>query len=99
MEYVTMPKRQLIDMIKDVAELTRTSTLAGMGVIPSYLSKQQAYKMYGMANVKRWFKEGLLTPIKDGQASAKWRIDVTEIEAVAKVSNRPSYMSVKERKV
>lgn len=84
-------------MLQDAAEMGANAALSQAGLIKPYLSKQEAYKIYGRGLVDRWIKEKLVTPRKDGGASAKWRIDRIEIEAVAKASNRPSYRSVEER--
>lgn len=88
---------QLIALLKDQAELAATATLIKHGTLKPYLSKSDAYRIYSRTNVDRWLKEGLISPIKDGTTSAKWRLDRLELETVSKVSNRPSYKTVNER--
>jgi hypothetical protein len=88
---------QLIALLKDQAELAATAISIRHGTIKPFLSKSEAYRTYSRTNVDRWLKEGLIKPIKDGTTSAKWRLDRLELEAVSKVSNRPSYKTVNER--
>lgn len=95
---IVLTQATLTALMADAAEIAVNSALSKAGLIKPFISKQDAYKAYGRAIVDRWILEGLVTPRKDGQASAKWRIDRAEIEAVAKASNRPSYLSVTERK-
>lgn len=97
MSDITMPMHILTALLADAAELGANAVLAKHGVLKPYLSKSDAYRIYGETNVDRWIAERLITARKDGGHSAKWRIDRQEIEAVAKASNRPSYMLVKER--
>lgn len=95
---VTMPTHILQTMLSEAAEMGANTALAKAGLITPYISKSQAYKMYGESVVDRWIKAGLINPKKDGNHSSKWRISRQEIEAVAKANNRPSYAMVKERK-
>ena len=61
--------------------------LSTQGVLKPYLSKSQAYKMYGRAKVDGWITKGLLKEMKDGENSSTVRIDRVEIEMVAATSN------------
>ncbi|HXH99224.1 MAG TPA: hypothetical protein VNI52_03070 [Sphingobacteriaceae bacterium] len=97
MSEIILPKFVLIQMLQDAAELGAQIALSKSGLLKPYLSKQDAYRLHGQSNVDRWIREGLLTPRKDGNASAKWRIDRIELEAIAKASNRHTYTMVKER--
>ena len=87
----------LASMLQDAAELGAKRALANTGLIKPYISRADASRAYGKRNVDRWIKEGLITLVKDGQGSAKLRIDRIQIEAVAKANNRPSYLTVAER--
>lgn len=98
MNEITLPRSVLSAMLADAAEIGANAAMGKAGMIRPYLSKQEAFKTYGRTVVERWIKEGLVTPRKDGSDTAKWRIDRTEIESVAKASNRPSYTMVTERK-
>lgn len=94
---ITIPRFVLANMLQDAAEIGAARALAESGALKPFLSKQDAYRMYGQSDVDRWIKEGLITPRKDGNASAKWRIDRVEIKAVATASNRHTYTQVTER--
>lgn len=61
------------------------------GLIQPYISLNQAHKLYGTGTVNRWIKEGLITPIRDGSNTSKYRIKRSEIEEVAITENRASY--------
>lgn len=93
-----LTKQQLANLLTEAAELGALKALAAAGTIKPYLNKSEAFRLYGRANVSRWILEGLLTPRKDGNDSAAWRLDRVELEAVAKASNRHTYLSVEERK-
>ena len=51
-------------------------------MIRPYLSKSEAFRLYGTSRVQFWLSSGLLTPRKDGDHSAVWRIDRLEIEVL-----------------
>lgn len=87
---------QFASLMADQAELAATAMAIQLGAVKPYLSKSDAYRIYSRTNVDRWLKEGLITPIKDGPASAKYRLDRLKIQAVAKISNRPSYKAFLE---
>ena len=61
-----------------------------------YVSKNQAYGIYGRRLVDRWIKEKLIKEIKDGDKSHKIRLDVVELEKVAAFSNRTSFYRSRE---
>jgi hypothetical protein len=87
----------LTSLLQDAAELGATAALSKYGLIKPYMTKTNARDSYGRGIVDRWIKEGLVTPRKDGNHSASWRIERAEIEAVAKANNRSSYLTVAER--
>jgi hypothetical protein len=95
---ITMSENVLRAMLQDAAELGSMAVLVRHGLVKSYISKQDAYNMYGRRIVDRWILEKLITPLKDGQTSSKWRINSLQIESIAKASNRPSYRSVLQRR-
>jgi hypothetical protein len=68
-----------------------------LGAIKPFLSKSEAYKIYGRGIIDRWLAEGLIKMQKDGNASSKFRIDRMQLEIVSKASNRRSYLPVNER--
>lgn len=89
---VTLEVYQLRNLLADAAEMGATKALSQSGAIKPYLSKSEAYKIYGRRNIDRWIKEKLLKKITDG-ISTKVRLDRSQLEAVAKSSNRASWFS------
>lgn len=85
-------------MLLEAAEISAMKVLIELGHLKPYISKSEAYKMYGRANVDRWVQEGLVNLIKDEDHGAKIRISRIEIEATAKASNRITYRSVLKRR-
>ncbi len=66
------------------AELGALIVLIKTGQIKPYITKAQAFRLYGRKNIERWLDEGLLMPRKDGNHSAGWRIDRLEAELIVK---------------
>lgn len=64
------------------AELGAISALIKTGRLKPYITKAEAFRRYGRKNIERWLNEGLLTPRKDGDHSAGWRIDRFELELI-----------------
>lgn len=86
----------VLGMIQDAAELAATSVLTRTGAITPYVSKSQAIKIVGgEATLNRFISEGLIDVRKDGPRNSKVRISRVQLEAVLKVSNRPSYRGLK----
>ena len=81
----------------DSAEMGAKKVLQEIGYIRPYLKLKEAQRLYGSSDVNRWIKEGLITPKKDGPRNSSVRIDRIQIEAVAKASNRASYLTTEER--
>lgn len=69
-------------LLQHASELGAKQALAQTGVIRPFISKAEAYRLYGYALVDHWIDLGLVTPRKDGDHSACWRIDRLEIEAL-----------------
>lgn len=66
------------------------------GLLKPFLKLSEAQRLYGEATVRRWIREGLINPVKDGDATSTVRIDRLQIEAVSKSANRATYMSLEE---
>jgi hypothetical protein len=81
----------------DAAELGAIKALVQIGTLRPYLKLNEAKRTYGPAIVERWIREGLVTPIKDGNHTASIRIDRIQIESVAKTCNRATYLTTQER--
>jgi len=75
-------ERQLLLQVG--AELGAMQALISTGKLKPYITKAQAFRLYGRKNIERWLNEGLLTPRKDGDHSAGWRIDRLELELIVK---------------
>ncbi|WP_184549826.1 hypothetical protein [Mucilaginibacter sp. FT3.2] len=73
-------------LIRISSELGAVITLIKTGKLKPYLKKNEAFRLYGRKNVERWIEDARVTPRKDGDHSACWRIDRIEIESIAKSS-------------
>lgn len=71
---------QLLALISKAAELATIKTLIKTGKLKPYLKKSEAFRQFGRKNVEKWLNDGRLTPRKDGDHSAAWRLDRLEIE-------------------
>jgi hypothetical protein len=63
----------------------------------SWVSKADAYRLYGRAQVDRWITEGLFKPSKGQIFISPSGIDREKLEAVSASSNRGTYLPVAER--
>lgn len=95
-------EKHLKDLLADAVEIgfkkgLMTGTVSETKLKP-YISKKQAYNLYGRTIVDRWTKEGLVKEIKDGDNSSTIRIDRIQLEIIAKSSNRSSFITTEERK-
>lgn len=99
MEYLKLPQSRVeyVNALIDAAELGAAKALEKVGYSKPYLKEREAKRLYGPAVVERWIKEGLITPVKDGNKTASKRISRTQIEAVAKSANRATYLTMEER--
>jgi len=98
MDNIKLPatRAEYIRALQDVAEIGAQKALEKAGLLKPYLKLREAKRMYGPAIVERWVREGLVDKIKDGDNSANVRINRAQIEAVAKSSNRSTYMTLEE---
>ena len=85
-----MKINELTSILKIAAKAGAEKALAGCGGLPDGISKAEAYRLYGRANVDRWLREGLL------EVSNK-NLDRVKLERVAAASNRRTYLPVTER--
>ena len=74
------------------AELGAIQALIKTGRLRPYLKKSEAFRLFGRKHVEHWIDAGLITPRKDGDYSASWRIDRLEIEAVSKAIDLLRYL-------
>lgn len=96
--YMRLPETEIEfrNALIDAAEVGAAKALIEVGALKPYFKLSEAYRIYGSGIVKRWIKEGLITPIKDGDKNANIRIDRIQILTLAKTCNRASYFSKKE---
>jgi hypothetical protein len=85
-----MKMTDLISILTNAANSSAAAALRSAGIDSGELSKSQAYKRYGRANVDRWLREKLIT-IKNKKFNA------LELNAIAAASNRVTYLPVAER--
>ncbi|WP_185218080.1 hypothetical protein [Sphingobacterium mizutaii] len=83
---------QLQKLLVDASELGAILALTKIGKIKPYLKKSEAFEKYGRKNVENWILIGLITPRKDGNHSAAWRIDRIEIETVYKAKTAMTFL-------
>ncbi len=83
---------QLQKLLVDASELGAVLALTKIGKIKPYLKKSEAFEKYGRKNVENWILNGLITPRKDGNHSAAWRIDRIEIETVYKAKMAMNFL-------
>ena len=74
----------IYSLLQIAAELGAIEALIRVGKLKPFLKKAEAFRLFGRKNIERWIEEGLITPRKDGEHSAAWRIDRLEAEAISK---------------
>ena len=82
--YMEIPTFQLEQILSLGAELGSVTTLIQSGRLKPYLKKSEAFRLYGRKNIEQWIERGVVTPRKDGNASAAWRLARMEIEVLVK---------------
>ena len=60
--------------IKDLAREVAAQTSEALRAQNNILSQNRAYKQFGAGNVRRWVKEGLLTPISKRPGKIEYNI-------------------------
>ena len=87
-----MEQHILTRAIDAAAELGAIQALVQTGQLKPYLKKSEAFRLYGRKQVEQWIAEGAITPRKDGDYSAAWRIARMEIEVLVKVTALLRYL-------
>ncbi|QNL49234.1 hypothetical protein H8S90_21225 [Olivibacter sp. SDN3] len=80
METKVYSLREAEIIAKVAATLTAVDVLTRMGAIKPDLTKQEAYRIYGEANVNRWLGEKKITKRQSGK-NKHWRLERLELEA------------------
>jgi len=87
----------LSGLLKEAITAGANKALVESGQLPDTLTKAQAYRLYGRVNVDRWCMENLIHPVVKAGSGKKKFIDRLKLEAVARASNRTTYLQVAER--
>lgn len=90
---IALPKteRELASMLNAAAKVASVQALVSAGLIKPYVSLREAYRLYGEGTVERWFREGVIKKIKDGEGNSKIRISRVQLEAAAETQNRAEW--------
>lgn len=86
----TMELLELKNLLIDAASIALKKNQITSAKGKATMSRRAADRVYGPDVVARWIDEKLIHVRQDGP-KCRCRIDVIEIEAVAKASNRVSY--------
>lgn len=95
---VTMSLSQLRGFSIEICTLAVKKALVELGLHKATVSKAQASRICGKAQVERWIKEGLLNPVRDAPGKATWRINRLELDTVIAASNRHTWLNTDERR-
>jgi hypothetical protein len=85
---------EFIEILKAVPRFSSVQSLISAGLIKRFISKAEAYRQYGRANVDFWIKSDLVKMVKDGDNSSTLRLDRIQLEAVALTSNRAEWFAL-----
>lgn len=87
----------LARVLGTLAKLTATEMLTMSGSLKPFISKSEAYRMYGRGKVDKWISEGHLSIGQDEVGtSSKMRINRNEIEALAQADDLVQYQIMKD---
>lgn len=75
----TYSEREMLLLMKGAAIVAVTEVLGKIGFSRPDLTKQEAYRIYGEANVNRWLKQRIVTKRQPGK-NKHWRLDRSELE-------------------
>lgn len=93
---ITTTEAHLRTLLDHAAELGAQRALERAGIVNPTITRPQAERIYGRRQIDRWIKERLIKVIQDGPG-ATHRISVSELESVAKASNRHTYLRTDEQ--
>lgn len=78
--------------LEHAAEMGALLALIRTGQLKPYLNKAEAFRLFGRAKVEHWIEAGLVTPRKDGDHSAAWRLERLELEALSRAEQLLRYL-------
>lgn len=73
---------KLAAMLKDAAKLGAREALVQANIVPAFIAKSKAYKLYGRSTVDRWMQKGIVHFHQD-TPNSKCLVSVTDLAAVA----------------
>lgn len=94
---ITDPERWLSTLIREAVSEGTDKVLADAGLPEAWVSKAEAYRLYGRSQVDRWIAEGLFAPKGRQRFTVPSRISRERLEAIAAASNRHTYLPQAER--
>ena len=89
--------KEMFLLVKQSATNGAETALAENTTLSDKITRSEAYRRYGRANVDRWFQEGLLKPTVTADKKSPKCIDRKKLEAIAASSNRITYLPVADR--
>lgn len=87
---------KLAAMLKDAAKLGAQEALVQANIVPSFISKSRAYKLYGRTTVDRWLQNGQVHFHQDAPNS-KCLVSVADLAAVAASQSLVQYIAWDEK--
>ena len=92
-----MDLHEIKTLLTDALEDIHAWVPANGPPVDRYVTKAQAYRLYGRSVVDRWIAEGLLKPVQRDKHSRKSVLDRAALHRIASKSNRATYLPVVER--
>lgn len=71
-------------------------TLVQKGEAPAFISIQKLKSIYGRKTVENWIEWKLIDPIRDGENTSKYRVNVSEVILIAGTPHRCEYFNNKK---
>lgn len=87
----------LAEIIEKGIEIGTIATLTRVGLLHPYMSYTEACDIAGRSLIDRWFAEGLLEKIKDGEKNSKVRVSREKVYVLLATSNRKSWFKHRKK--
>ena len=87
---MTIPRTEIEfrNALIDAAELGAKRALEMAGVVSTSIRLVDANRLYGIATIRRWTKQGVIHPVKRGMNNAAVWIARAELDAATKMVDR-----------
>ncbi|WP_143072833.1 hypothetical protein [Parapedobacter indicus] len=82
---------EMRDVLKDVAKVGAVQVLTEIGQLKPFITKAEAYRLYGRTKVDMWIRNRLVTP--RGGFGEKWRLERSELEAISASASLAAYVN------